>query len=218
MQAFDRAALDALPVFPLPDIALFPSALLPLHVFEPRYRSLTADVLSTNRLMAVARLRPGYERHYEARPPMYGVAGIGYLTESERLPDGRYLIALRGLARIAIDHEVPSDRQYRLIRASVLDDRVGDDSLLRAAHQRVIALCDQLSLVIEKNGDKLRELVRSPSSPGACADVISAALVADPDERQSLLEMLDPAERLDRVAGMVAELLVRLTPRSGSSN
>ena len=60
----DPRALEALPIFPLPNCVLLPGGLLPLHVFEPRYRELTRDCLAGDQLMAVARLRPGYESTY----------------------------------------------------------------------------------------------------------------------------------------------------------
>src|SRR5690606_30905127 len=56
-----QSALEALPIFPLPDVVLFPGAVLPLHIFEPRYREMTADLLAAHGLLALARLRPGYE-------------------------------------------------------------------------------------------------------------------------------------------------------------
>ncbi len=219
MPTLDSAALEALPVFPLPDVVLFPGALMPLHVFEPRYRELTADVLAGTRLMGIARLRPGYEPIYQERPPIFDVAGVGYVTEAEKLGDGRYHIALRGLARVAIERELPPDKAYRVVRSRVLvDTRSAHPERMQSAHEQIIALCDRLSMAMDEQGEKLRELVRALPSAGACADVIAAALVADPDERQALLEMLDPAERLDRVAGHVAALLVRLTKTSGSPN
>ena len=73
--------LAALPVFPLPNVVLFPEAILPLHVFEPRYRELVREVLSGRKLMAVARLKPGFEDDYEGRPPVFDVCGVGQQEE-----------------------------------------------------------------------------------------------------------------------------------------
>src|SRR5687767_15897160 len=74
--AFDPSALSSLPIFPLPNCVLLPGGLLPLHVFEPRYRDLTRDCLAGSHLMAIARLRPGYETSYYARPPVYERCGV----------------------------------------------------------------------------------------------------------------------------------------------
>jgi Lon protease-like protein len=211
----DTSALDALPIFPLPDVVLFPGALLPLHVFEPRYREMTADVLAGKRLMAIVRLRPGYEADYEGAPAVFATAGIGYVVTHEPLPDGRSNILLRGVGRMSIEREHPTERKYRTVRARVLTDSRSErpeDAV--ASHRQLVAVCDHLAAAMPQGGDVLRALVRSAPSPGTCADVIAAALVRDADERQRLLETLDPADRLDRLVDHASHLLLRF--RSGS--
>src|SRR6476620_11354711 len=115
-------ALSALPIFPLPNCVLLPGGLLPLHVFEPRYRELTRDCLAGNQLMAVARLRPGYETSYYGRPPVFERCGVGRIICSEELPDGRFALLLRGVARVQIEREIPAERTYRLVEAGLLAD------------------------------------------------------------------------------------------------
>src|SRR5688572_23373591 len=116
----DDAVLAALPIFPLPDVVLFPGALLPLHVFEPRYRTMTADVLAGARLLAIARLVPGFETDYYGRPPVYATVGIGELISHEALAGGRSNILLRGVARCAIQSELAPEKPYREVRARLL--------------------------------------------------------------------------------------------------
>ena len=70
-------ALEQLPIFPLDQVQLFPRALLPLYVFEPRYRELTAACLERGGIMAVAALRPGFRDDYYGRPPVRRIAGVG---------------------------------------------------------------------------------------------------------------------------------------------
>ncbi|HWM87677.1 MAG TPA: LON peptidase substrate-binding domain-containing protein, partial [Kofleriaceae bacterium] len=91
------AVLAALPIFPLPDCVLLPASLLPLHVFEPRYRELARDCLAGDRVMAIARLRSGFESEYHGRPPVHASIGIGRVIESEEQKDGRYLLLLGGI-------------------------------------------------------------------------------------------------------------------------
>src|SRR6185436_11839178 len=103
---------DLLPLFPLPTVVLFPSVFLPLHIFEPRYREMVADAVASDRMIGMVLLRPGWERDYEGRPPVYGVGCSGVVTHVERTSDGRYNLVLRGLERFRIveeDHE----RSYR---------------------------------------------------------------------------------------------------------
>src|SRR3977135_4083932 len=103
---------DLLPLFPLPNVVLFPNVFLPLHIFEPRYREMVADALTSDRMIGMVLLRPGWEGDYEGRPPVYPVACSGVITHVERLPDGRYNIVLRGLERVRIIEEDGS-RTYR---------------------------------------------------------------------------------------------------------
>jgi Lon protease-like protein len=218
--ALDAGALAALPIFPLPDAVLFPGALLPLHVFETRYRALTSDVLAGKRVMAIARLRPGFEADYEGRPPVFATCGVGYVVGSEALPDGRFHILLRGVGRAAIEAELPPEKPYRVVRARVLVDSRSQHAaeVLAERHEQLLAVCDRLSLLMDARGAELRELARALPSPAGCADVLAAALVREADDRQALLEMVDPADRLAAMTGHVAELIVRMSPATGAPN
>jgi Lon protease-like protein len=214
----NSAALTSLPIFPLANCVLLPGGLLPLHVFEPRYRELTRDCLAGHQLMGIARLRPGYETTYYGRPPVFEKCGVGRIICSEELPDGRFALLLRGVARAEIARELPSQRNYRLVEARPLDDDYYDPQDAHDHQRRLIILCDRLAEVIEHGGAQLRDLVRSFDSPGACADAIAAALVMDPDARQELLEARDPMVRLQRTLGHVSHLLCELAPCDGAVN
>lgn len=215
----DSGALSSLPIFPLPNCVLLPGGLLPLHVFESRYRDLTRDCLAGHHLIAVARLRPGFEATYHGRPPVYDRCGVGRIICSEELPDGRFALLLRGIARVEIARELPADeRAYRRVEARVLDDASCDPAQALDHHHRLIALCDRLAEVIEQGGPQLRDLVRSVESPGECADAVAAALIMDPDARQALLEACDPMVRLQRTLGHVSQLLCELAPCNDSVN
>src|SRR5689334_22079963 len=214
----DPGALTSLPIFPLPNCVLLPGGLMPLHVFESRYRDLTRDCLAGTQLMAVARLRPGYETSYYGRPPVYDRCGVGRIICSEELPDGRFALLLRGVARVEIARELPPDKTYRLVEARMLADAACDGVEAKETHRRLIQLCDRLAEVIEKGGPQLRELVRSMDEPGACADAIAAALVMDADARQELLESCDPMVRLQRTLGHVSHMLCELAPCEGAVN
>src|SRR3954453_13428604 len=83
----DGVALDAVPLFPLPNVVLFPRAVLPLHIFEERYKTMTADALQGDRQIAMALLQPGWERDYYQKPAINQVVCIGTVLTHERLPD-----------------------------------------------------------------------------------------------------------------------------------
>jgi Lon protease-like protein len=216
--ALDAAALSSLPIFPLPNCVLLPGGLLPLHVFEPRYRELTRDCLAGHHLMGIARLRPGYEASYYGRPPVFERCGVGQIICSEELPDGRFALLLRGVARVEIARELPAERTYRRVEARRLDDASVDSADAREHHHKLIALCDRLAEIIDSGGPQLRDLARGFESPGACADAVAAALIMDADARQELLEACDPMVRLQRTLGHVSHLLCELAPCDGGVN
>lgn len=204
------AVLSSLPIFPLPDCVLLPGGLLPLHVFEPRYREMTRDCLAGERVMAIARLRDGYEVDYHGRPPVHRQIGIGKVLESEEQSDGRFLLVLGGVARADIVEELPLRRSYRQVRARVLRDYQEDPEELRASREHLAALCDRLAQLVDGAG-ALTELVRT-GTPGRCADAVAAAVVRDPDELQRLLECVSPQFRIDRTVDLLGALLSRLEP------
>lgn len=208
--------LSRLGIFPLPSAQLFPHTLLPLHVFEPRYRALTRDCLAGSRLMAVALLKPGYEPRYAERPDVHPVCGVGEIVEHRRYPDGRYDILLRGLGRVRIVRELPPDEPYRLVEADRLDEPFAEGPHVIAAHQALLVLCDRLAAALPDGGETLRALAREEDDPCACADVLCAALITEPDERQEALEALDPIDRLDRASAAAALLLDRFTLKSAN--
>lgn len=205
--------LQRVAMFPLPDVVLLPGGLLPLHIFEPRYRDMTRDALAGSRLLAMARLRPGFGPDYFSQPAVYDVIGVGRIIDSFAWPDGRYDLLVRGLVRASIARELTVSSAYRMVQAVHLDDRSDEPpAVLRAAHEQLIKLCDRLSGTIEKGGPELHALVHSASSPGECADTVSAILVTDPEERQRLLEDQDPLARLVWVIERVSQILEDFEP------
>jgi uncharacterized protein len=218
MSPLDESTLASLPIFPLPDAVLFPGALLPLRVFEPRYLEMTRHVLAGDRIMAIARLRPGYQNDYHGRPPVFPVASVAYVIDDNQFPDGQYHIVVRGLARIQIADELPPNQAYRRVRARILEDEIGDADDVRRRHDALLATCDRLANVIGEAGPSLQAMARSMMSAGGCADVLASALVAAPDERQAMLENLNVVDRLEAVQERVAALLIQMGPSGSMPN
>src|SRR5947209_11548390 len=108
-------------LFPLPNVVLFPHVMLPLHIFEPRYRQMTADALATDRLIAMVLLKSS-EGEYEERPALHSIACLGKIVADQRLEDGRFHIVLRGLSRARILNELSHDKAYRSARVELLYD------------------------------------------------------------------------------------------------
>lgn len=130
-----------IPLFPLGDVVLFPGVTRPLLIFEPRYRAMIADALKGDRMIGMVLLRPGYEKDYEGRPPIYAVGCAGEIEEFELLPDGRYTIILRGITKVRVISEDQS-RTYRLARVEAMPERLADADMapLSALRERLFTL------------------------------------------------------------------------------
>lgn len=204
-----RAGLDELPLFPLPTGVLLPYELLPLHVFEPRYRDMIADVLARGRPLAIAQLAPGWEGEYDGRPAIEPVFGAGLVTRSEILPDGRYNVLVKGVLRVRLVRELPARRTYREVQVVELRDMRSDEEALDARaeslRRMLFALCARRP---GPASNALAQLAARAATPGSLADIVAAALFTDFDLRRQALESLDPIVRLDLAQTAVAELLI----------
>ena len=201
------AAPAVVPLFPLPNVVLFPRAVLPLHVFEDRYRRMTADVLAGDRRMAMALLRPGWTGDPVGRPPLEPVVCVGTVVAHDRLADGRYNLLLRGDSRGRIGREVDTDRPYRsaevepVVEPTVLEIDVEDDRRrLRALFAPGGRLRDTPA------GGKFHELLASTVPTTDVADLIAFHLLDDIAAKQQLLAEPDPRRRVHQVATLLAML------------
>lgn len=178
---------DLLPIFPLPNVVLFPNVFLPLHIFEARYREMVADALASDRLIGMALLRPGWERDYEGRPPVYPIGCSGVITHVERLADGRYNIVLRGLERFRIVGE-EDGKPYRRASIEPLAERplaTDERQVVRNTRARLEAL---LAATLRR---------AHPEAPDATPDLRTASAMCDEDLVNALAQYLDlePLER-----------------------
>ena len=202
-------------MFPLPNVVLFPHALLPLHIFEDRYQALARDVLAGHHFLAISLLTSPEDADSQDRPPVQRIAGVGEVVMAHELPDGRFNLVVRGRARVRVDDELDSDRPYRIISATELPDLPGaDPDELRDADQSLRALVGHLADSIPEGGELLRQVVISQETPSELVDVLAAALVVDPTLRQRLLETRDVLKRIERVSGEV----VAMTSRIGTAS
>jgi Lon protease-like protein len=190
---------DLLPIFPLPNVVLFPGVHLPLHIFESRYREMIGDALDADRLIGMVLLRPGWQRDYEGRPAVYPVGCSGVITHVERLDDGRYNIMLRGLERFRIVRE-NHERRYRR-------------AVIEPVHECALTANDRAAIRTERA--KLEALL-APTTRVTGSDPRTAAVPDDelvnalaqyldlePVEKQALLEQ----DNLRRRAESLVELL-----------
>jgi Lon protease-like protein len=188
-----KNALPAIiPLFPLPNVVFFPKMPMPLHVFEPRYLRMTSDSLEGDRVIGMVLLKPGWEPDYEGRPPVYPVGCAGRIEQSEKLPDGRYNLVLRGASRFRIGLELPG-APYRRASVEGLFDAVEDKGRLDAMRRKVLAAIGQAA-------DGPSALVLQDELPhDIFVNALGQTLALSPVERQSLLDcdsILDRYQRL----------------------
>jgi len=185
--------------------------MIPLHIFEARYRKLVRDVLGSNRLMAIS-LQLEKENLEEGNVPRVAdVASVGELVLAQELPDGRFNLVVRGRARIGIDEELPSDEPYRLVAAHVIpDDPAGEPADLDEADIALRALVSGLAESIPDGGELLKHVAAAQDTPAALANVVAASLVADAKARQRLLETTDVFQRLESLSSEVVALIDRV--------
>src|SRR4051812_468966 len=125
----DLNPFSAVPLFPLPSVVLLPRAVLPLHIFEERYKTMTAAALRGDRQLAMALLRPGWERDYYHKPEIEPIVCIGTILTYEKLPDGKYNFLLQGHTRARVVQEI-SGKPYRMVTLQpILETEVMDIDL-----------------------------------------------------------------------------------------
>src|SRR4029078_1195439 len=124
-----------IPVFPLPNVVLFPKTYLPLHIFEPRYRAMVSDAAIHGQCIGMALLKDGWEADYYGHPPVFPLGCVGRLASVQPLADGRSNILLQGRERFEIREEC-EDKDYREATISV-DVRGTEASLACVVRRRL---------------------------------------------------------------------------------
>jgi ATP-dependent Lon protease len=193
-------------VFPLPNAVLLPGALLPLHIFEPRYRTMVRHCLDTHRAMAIALILDGPSDAHD-NPPIAQVAGVGVIIEHEELSDGRFNLLLRGEGRVRLS-EAPFESPFRRARAELLLDR--DEVVATSDATALAALASTFSAEVRAQNPTFEFQIPQGLAPNRVADYVAHYLVVDAAERQAILENLSPRERLDRTLEAVATQRARV--------
>ncbi|MBI2990807.1 MAG: LON peptidase substrate-binding domain-containing protein [Deltaproteobacteria bacterium] len=110
---------QVIPVFPLPNVVLFPKVHLPLHIFEPRYRQMVKDAMAGPKLIGMALLRGDWSKNYHGNPDIYPVGCVGEIVSATPVPDGRFNIVLYGLREYHIQEQILEQSPYRQARVLV---------------------------------------------------------------------------------------------------
>ena len=186
-------------VMTLPGMAFFPQALLPLHIFEPRYRQMLRDALDTHRLFAVAGL--DVKRMASAFEPAYKVATVGIVRACQGRDDGTSNLLLQGLTRVEFT-EITGEEPYRRVKIRALSSEPGapdeDNARQRAQLSRLLSTRLRLS---GGGSDELAKFLRTIDDPETFVDLAAFNLCSDARLKQRLLETLNVRERLALLSG-----------------
>lgn len=188
---------ELLPLFPLPDVVLFPDTEIALHIFEPRYREMIRYALDEKLCIGMVLLKPGFQETYEGAPEIHAIGCMGDITACKPLPDGRYNIMLKGSSRFLILEEIHA-RAFRQAKIQLLPD-IKSDPLLEVLEPQLKRdlLYDFLALGAALAGEAAP--VTSPGIPDqAMSDLVNELAFSFPgpaQQRQTLLEITNPYDR-----------------------
>lgn len=206
-------SLDSVPLFPLPNVVLFPRAVLPLHIFEDRYKQMTADALVTDKRIAMALLKPGWEKNYYGRPPIEPVVCVGQILSWEQLDDGKYNFLLQGTLRARVVSEGKSaPGEYRTATLEPLRETPTLEIDLERDRQRLTALFEQKKVGIVPVARHFRELIASMLPTVDIVDLAAFNLLENIPLKQRLLAEADVSKRVKRAVDALEEWAAALNP------
>ncbi len=194
-------------LFPLPGVVLFPQNVLPLHIFEPRYRQMTEDALADDKLITIVQVPSPIEWMPTGEPAIVEVGCLGRIIKHERLNDGRYNFLLVGLRRVRLIREIENSKLYRIAEIELLEDMPLENGadlrrgelvhLFRLILQREDAVDPELASLLESNRLDLGQLT----------DIVAHALGLPANVKQSLLADLKVENRAEGLLTVLKQVL-----------
>jgi uncharacterized protein len=203
--SIDPELLRSVPLFPLPNVVMFPRAVLPLHIFEPRYRRMMADVLTGDKRIAMALLKDGWQQQYHGRPAIEPVVCVGKVIAHDLLSDGRYNLLLQGECRARVIEE-DFELAYRRAELEPLSEQTVFDADLQPARDALRELVSHSRLRTTDLGRELVSVIDSAIPTADLADVCVFSLLEDVPTKQRLLEDLDVRHRVEQAVKALGEM------------
>jgi len=201
-------------LFPLSGVVLFPHAVLPLHIFEPRYRQMMADALLGDRMITI--VQPSQPPINTASGPALEPVGcLGHVIQYERLDDGRYNLLLAGLKRVRLTDELRTPgKLYREAQVELLDDLMTADVApddVAEVSARFLRILDEAG--VSGSGDRdLRTLVQKSKNAGMLTDLIAQSLGLPSMVRQAFLNETRVPNRVEQLLHVLRMLQKNIKP------
>jgi Lon protease-like protein len=195
-------------LFPLPDLVVFPHALLPLHVFEPRYRALAEAALADDQLIALATLQPGWEPKYEGQPPIFPTVCLTRIVTHKRLDDGRFALLVAGVQRAQVVRELDGGQPFREARVQLQPDvyPAAGHVARPALHKRLFEAVGELLPELREMGDQLQPLADGELTLGTHTDLLGYALELGIDSKLALLAQPNVDVRAEMIMARLGQL------------
>lgn len=199
---------DVIPIFPLPKTVLLPAEVLPLHIFEPRYRDMIRDALETHRVIGMVEPLPGHEGELAGRPPLRSVGCAGFIARHAALSDGRYLIWLVGFKKFTIEEELRSITAYRQARIRPAAEPLSVEGRNAVRPLRLLLLASLPTLVSDTE-EKIAEMMKELAAvdDDQLIAVACHALGLSADRKREILEAGGIAQRYLLLHDVIEEFL-----------
>ena len=210
MQARRITVVSQIPIFPLPNMVFFPKTILPLHIFEPRYRQMVRDTKTGDKLIGMTLLKNGWESDYFGAPEVHEIACVGEIQHSEKLSDGKYNIVLYGLSRIQIVDFV-QEEPYRVANVKYFEEKSFNGKRFNEEQKKHL-LTNMIERYLEKMGiDNFQDFLKlSNHSLESILNQTAGMLDFTVHEKQQLLEKNDLTERYHELTRLLKDRLTAI--------
>ena len=205
-EALDKVrGVRELPLFPLP-VVLFPGMPMPLHIFEPRYRTMLADIRAGDNLFGLSYFDS--DSSDKDFPPAGHIGCVAEVTETQALPDGRSNVLAVGVIRYQVDEYIERGDSYLVVRAHYFEDDEEDEAALTASAREVAATFMRVANAIRVINDERGNLPDiSDTEPQKLSFLVAAAMEIEVETKQQLLELRSTFERLSRLRDLLARVV-----------
>lgn len=197
-----------LPLFPLP-LVMLPNEILPLHIFEDRYRRMLVDVGQDRNLFGISFFDP--KESFIERPAIGSIGCVAEIRESETLPDGRSNILTIGVIRYRLVDYVESGDPYLVGDVAFFEDDVEDEEILASAAETVFGLFERIAKAafrLSGNRGRFPEIQRT--DPEQMSFLITAAFNFENELKYRLVEMTSTSERLEKLSEILLQLVTQM--------
>jgi Lon protease-like protein len=194
---------DHLPVMPLPGALLFPHALLPLHIFEPRYQEMLEWALRGQRMFSVALLKP-QRTDWGSQADFFHVAGVGLIRACVGRGDGTSNLILQGLQRVRFT-SFAQETPFPIAEIEALESQSTESVEADALGAKAVELYSKLKTAGRQLPEKVDKYLSGLDDMEMLADLMAATFITDPQRKQQLLEELSLTQRLRLVIQYLRE-------------